>query len=101
MALTDDQARQLAELQAQRDAPEPRTETGVAGVLHTLIDVVSGTVPHLAGDAWQALHKQAEALAGAAITGAVHGVFGTETEPGTGAGGAAGQAPGTETEPGT
>jgi|SRR5580704_13387669 leucyl-tRNA synthetase len=60
MVLSPEQEAQLAELQAQANAPEPRTDTGVKGVLHTLIDVVSGVVPHLGEDAWKALHKQAE-----------------------------------------
>jgi len=75
MALTEEQAAQLAALEAERDAPEPRTETGLAGVLHTLLDVASGHVPHLSGEAWAALHHEAEALA----TG--HGHPGPEPEP--------------------
>ena len=63
MALTDEQAKVLADLQAQRDAPEPRTETGLAGLLHTLIDVVAGRVPHVAPEVWDALHTEAEAQA--------------------------------------
>ena len=60
MPLTKEQEAQLAELQAEAGKPEPRTETGVAGVLHTLLDVVSGNVPHLAADAWVALHSAVE-----------------------------------------
>ena len=74
MALTEEQARVLAELQAQRDAPEPRTDTGLPGILHALLDVVSGAVPHLAGDVWAALHRQAEDLAAPAA--------GQQEEPG-------------------
>ena len=58
--LTPAEQAQLAELQAKENAPEPRTETGVKGVLHTLIDVVSGKVAHLSDDAWAQLHRQAE-----------------------------------------
>jgi len=60
MALTPDQQAQLAQLEAERDAPEPRTETGIKGVLHTLIDVAAGRVAHLPDEAWDALHRQAE-----------------------------------------
>lgn len=63
MALTEEQEAQLAALLEQRAAPEPRTETGLAGLLHVLLDVVSGAVPHLAPEVWAVLHKQAEALA--------------------------------------
>jgi hypothetical protein len=60
MALSEEQARQLAQLEAERDAPEPRTTAGLKGVLHILLDVASGNVPHLATDAWQALHTAVE-----------------------------------------
>jgi leucyl-tRNA synthetase len=94
MALTEEQAKLLAELQAQQDAPEPRTETGLAGLLHTLIDVVSGRVPHVAPEAWDALHKEAEAqAAGAPAEPEPVAPDGTETEPEPVA------ADGTETEP--
>jgi hypothetical protein len=63
MPLTPEQEAQLAALQAEAVRPEPRTETGIAGILHTLIDVASGAVAHLGSDVWAGLHHQAEALA--------------------------------------
>lgn len=85
--LSDAERAQLAELQAKENAPEPRTETGVKGVLHTLIDVVSGVVPHLGEDAWQQLHKQAEdgdqAAAPAPEAEPAQPVFGSESAPET------------------
>jgi leucyl-tRNA synthetase len=60
MPLTPDQEKQLAELQAEQARPEPRTETGLAGILHTVLDVVSGAVPHLAAETWAQLHSQVE-----------------------------------------
>lgn len=63
MALTDAEQAELDRLIARKVAPEPRTETGVAGILHALIDSVSGAEAHRGPEAWAALHKQAEALA--------------------------------------
>jgi len=63
MPLTPEQQAQLEALQAEATRPEPRTETGLAGVLHTILDVVSGAVPHLPPEAWGALHSAAEAQA--------------------------------------
>ena len=60
MALTPEEQAQLEALQAQANAPEPRTTTGLKGILHTVLDVVSGNVPHLAEDAWKALHTAVE-----------------------------------------
>lgn len=61
MALTPDQQAQLEALQAEANAPPHRTADGLKGVLHTVLDVVSGNVPHLAVDAWDALHAAVEA----------------------------------------
>lgn len=63
MALTPEQQAQLDALQAEASRPEPRTETGAVGILHALIDSVSGAVAHRSGEAWAALHRQAEDLA--------------------------------------
>ena len=60
MPLTPQQQQQLADLQAEASRPEPRTETGLAGILHTVLDVVSGAVPHLAAETWADLHHQVE-----------------------------------------
>jgi hypothetical protein len=60
MPLTAAQQAELEALQAEASKPEPRTEGGLAGILHTVLDVVSGAVPHLAADAWAALHHQVE-----------------------------------------
>ena len=64
MALTKEQADQLAQLEAERDAPPVRTGHGLAGILHTLIDLVSGRVAHISPDVVDELHGQAEELAG-------------------------------------
>ena len=64
MALTPEQEKQLAELQAEQNKPDPRTESGLAGILHTVLDVVAGDVAHLPADAWAALHRQVEDVAG-------------------------------------
>lgn len=63
MALTPEQQAELDRLQAEAAKPEPRTETGVTGILHALIDTVSGVVAHRGEEAWAKLHSQAEALA--------------------------------------
>ena len=63
MVLTPEQQAELDALQAKAAEPEPRTETGVTGVLHALIDSASGVVAHRAADAWEALHHQAEETA--------------------------------------
>ena len=63
MALTDAEQAELDRLIAQKVAPEPRTETGVAGVLHALIDSVSGAVAARGPEDWAALHKEAEGTA--------------------------------------
>jgi hypothetical protein len=84
MALTPEQEKALAALEAERDAPEPRTTTGVKGVLHTLLDLASGVVPHISPERFAELHRQAEGNDGqdqaAAQPG--DGPFGTETDPG-------------------
>lgn len=64
MPLTKEQEAQLAELQAEQNKPEPRTESGLAGILHSILDVVSGDVAHLPAEAWAALHSQVEQTAG-------------------------------------
>ena len=64
MALTKEQQAQLDELQAQRDAPPVRTTTGLAGILHHLIDVTSGRVAHVAPGVVDELHERVEDLAG-------------------------------------
>jgi outer membrane murein-binding lipoprotein Lpp len=64
MPLTPEQEAQLAELQAEQSRPEPRTDSGLAGILHTLLDIVSGAVPHLAADVWAGLHHEVENVAG-------------------------------------
>jgi hypothetical protein len=63
MALTKEQQALLEALVAKAAEKEPRTETGVAGVLHALIDSASGEAAHRSPEAWAALHSQAEALA--------------------------------------
>jgi hypothetical protein len=60
VVLTPEQQSELEALQAEASKPEPRTETGLAGLLHTVLDVVSGAVAHLPGEAWAALHSQVE-----------------------------------------
>jgi hypothetical protein len=60
MALTAAEQAQLDALQAQANAPEPRTADGLKGVLHTILDVLSGTVAHLPEDAWKTLHTTVE-----------------------------------------
>ena len=61
--LTPEQQAQLDALNAEAARPEPRAETGVAGLLHALIDSASGEVAHRGPDEWAALHRQAEDLA--------------------------------------
>lgn len=63
MALTEAEQAELDRLIAQKVAPEPRTETGVVGVLHALIDTASGAAANRSGEEWAALHRQAEKLA--------------------------------------
>jgi hypothetical protein len=63
MVLTPEQQAELDSLTAQAALPEPRTETGVTGVLHALIDSASGAVAHRGAEAWAALHTQAEGTA--------------------------------------
>lgn len=60
MALTEAEQAELARLQAQANAPDPRTGDGLKGVLHTILDVVSGDVAHLGAGAWQELHRTVE-----------------------------------------
>jgi hypothetical protein len=62
MALTPQEQAVLEELQRRAAEKPPRTETGIAGLLHTLIDVASGAVAHLGPERWGELHDQAEAL---------------------------------------
>lgn len=64
MPLTKEQEQQLAELQAEQSRPEPRTESGLAGVLHSVLDVLAGDVAHLPAEAWAALHSQVEQTVG-------------------------------------
>lgn len=65
MPLTKDQQAELERLQAEQAKPEPRTESGLAGLLHTVLDVVSGTVAHLPGEVWADLHSTVESELGA------------------------------------
>lgn len=65
MALTKQQQDQLAQLEAERDAPPVRTGHGLPGILHALIDLVSGRVAHVSPEVVDELHGQAEELAGA------------------------------------
>ena len=65
MALTPEQQAQLDALEAEKNKPEPRTDTGVAGVLHVLLDIGSGALAHLGSDAWAALHRTVESELGA------------------------------------
>jgi len=58
MALSDEQAAQLAALEAERDAPPVRTQTGLAGVLHK---IVQWAVP---GPHQDELHDAVEAAVG-------------------------------------
>jgi len=60
MALTEEQQALLEALQAKAAEKEPRTETGLKGVLHAVLDVVSGNVAHLPADAWETLHATVE-----------------------------------------
>jgi len=60
MALTEEQQALLEALQAKAAEKEPRTETGLKGVLHAVLDVVSGNVAHLPADAWEVLHSTVE-----------------------------------------
>lgn len=64
MALTKEQEDLLAALEAQRDERPPRTTTGIAGVLHELIDLVTGATPHVSPERAEELHSQAEDAAG-------------------------------------
>ena len=50
MALSEQEQAELDALQAKAAEPEPRTTTGLAGVLHTLVDVASGAQAHLPAD---------------------------------------------------
>jgi hypothetical protein len=60
MPLTPQQRALLAELEEEAKKPEPRTDKGIVGVLHTLIDIVGGRVPHVSPDAIDELHTQTE-----------------------------------------
>lgn len=60
MPLSKDQQAELERLQAEAVKPEPRTDTGLAGVLHTVLDVASGVVAHLPKGEWAALHSTVE-----------------------------------------
>jgi hypothetical protein len=66
MPLTPEQQAQLAELQAAQDAPPVRTREGLAGVLHALVESVSGLVPHRSPEEWLQLAETVEHVAGAA-----------------------------------
>lgn len=63
MVLTPEQQAELDRLNAEAAKPEPRTETGLVGILHALIDSAAGSIAHRGEEAWKALHTQAEALA--------------------------------------
>lgn len=63
MVLTPEQQAELAALQEEAKKPEPRTDTGLVGILHALIDSASGVVAHRSDGDWAALQSQAEALA--------------------------------------
>jgi len=65
MALTPEQQAQLEALQEAAAAPDPRTTSGLAGVLHTLADVASGAVAGLGGDVWAGIHAEIEKALGA------------------------------------
>lgn len=65
MALTKEEQAELDALKVKENAPEPRTEDGLPGLLHALIDSVSGTVAHRGAEVWLELHRAAEDLAGA------------------------------------
>lgn len=64
MPLTAAQQAQLAELQAAQDAPPHRTRDGLAGVLHSLIESVSGFVPHRSPQEWEQMAETVEDVAG-------------------------------------
>lgn len=60
MPLTPAQQAQLAELMAAQDAPPHRTRTGVAGVLHAIIDSLSGAVAHRSPGDWLEMAETVE-----------------------------------------
>lgn len=60
MPLTPAQQAQLEALQAEAAKPEPRTEKGIVGVIHALIDIVGGVVAHVSPETLTELHTQAE-----------------------------------------
>jgi hypothetical protein len=60
MPLTPEQQAQLEALQAAAVAPPHRTRTGVAGVLHALIETVSGAVAHRSPDEWLSMAETVE-----------------------------------------
>jgi hypothetical protein len=64
MALTPEQQAQLEALQAAADAPPHRTRDGLAGVLHALIESVSGLVPHRSPQQWLELAETVEQAVG-------------------------------------
>lgn len=64
MPLTPEQQAQLAALQAEQDAPPHRTREGLAGVLHSLLESVSGLVPHRSPEQWFQLAETIETVAG-------------------------------------
>jgi hypothetical protein len=73
MQLTAEQQAVFDALVAKQAETEPRTETGLVGILHSLIDSASGAVAHRGEDVWAALHHQAEQLAETAVETAVTG----------------------------
>jgi len=77
MALTETEQAELARLQAQANAPDPRTADGLKGVLHTILDVVSGDVASLGARAWRELHLIVETY-----DQPPEPPFGTEDNPG-------------------
>lgn len=64
MPLTADQQAQLNALLAEQDAPPYRTQTGIAGVLHRLIDSLSGAVAHRSPEEWAQMAETVEQAAG-------------------------------------
>jgi hypothetical protein len=64
MPLTADQQAELDALLAAQNAPAHRTRSGLAGVLHALIESASGAVPHRSPEQWTELAELVEELAG-------------------------------------
>lgn len=60
MPLTPEQEAQLAALQQAQNAPPHRTRTGLAGVLHKVIESLSGAVAHRSPQEWLDLAETVE-----------------------------------------